>query len=129
MLEQHNVLTLEQIEQQMAALQAQKEAIRKQNLAEVISVVKDLIKQHGLTARDVFEPKAKSAGVVAPKYRNTANPEQTWTGRGKMPVWLAQATAAGHALDSFLIAPAAAGAPADAEAEALDDEAEAEGAY
>jgi DNA-binding protein H-NS len=30
--------------------------------------------------------KRRSPGV--PKYRNPANPEQTWTGRGKPPHWL-----------------------------------------
>ncbi len=25
---------------------------------------------------------------VAPKYRNPANPEQTWTGRGRSPLWV-----------------------------------------
>lgn len=27
-------------------------------------------------------------GKVAPKYRNPANPEQTWTGRGRTPLWV-----------------------------------------
>jgi len=27
-------------------------------------------------------------GKVAPKYRNPANPEQTWTGRGRSPLWV-----------------------------------------
>ncbi|MCB1766993.1 MAG: H-NS histone family protein, partial [Candidatus Competibacteraceae bacterium] len=26
-----------------------------------------------------------------PKYRNPADPDQTWTGRGKMPNWLKDA--------------------------------------
>mgnify|MGYP000063478571 FL=1 len=40
---------------------------------------------------------------VAAKYRNSADASQTWTGRGKRPRWLADAIAAGAALDSFLI--------------------------
>lgn len=30
----------------------------------------------------------RKAGVA--KYRNPANPEQTWTGRGKKPAWLTE---------------------------------------
>lgn len=45
----------------------------------------------------------KPLGKVAPKYRNPANPSETWTGRGKQPRWLAVHTAEGRALDDFLI--------------------------
>lgn len=45
----------------------------------------------------------KSGGKVAPKYRDPANPENTWTGRGKQPRWLAAYTGEGRALEDFLI--------------------------
>lgn len=35
--------------------------------------------------------KASKGGKVAPKYRNPSDPSQTWTGRGRMPLWLAAA--------------------------------------
>lgn len=40
---------------------------------------------------------------VAPKYRNPADAEQTWTGRGKQPRWLAEFTAQGRKVEDFLI--------------------------
>lgn len=40
---------------------------------------------------------------VAPKYRNPANPEQTWTGRGKQPLWVQELNKAGT-LNTALIA-------------------------
>jgi len=46
--------------------------------------------------------KSGPRGKVAPKYRNPANAEQTWTGRGKSPVWV-QALKAAGTLDSALI--------------------------
>ena len=48
-------------------------------------------------------PPASTRPPVAAKYRNSADASQTWTGRGKRPRWLADAIAAGSALDSFLI--------------------------
>ena len=45
----------------------------------------------------------KSLGKVAPKYRNPDNPEETWTGRGKQPRWLAAKTSEGRSVDDFLI--------------------------
>ena len=43
-------------------------------------------------------------GAVAPKYRNPANPAETWAGRGLRPRWLAAALKAGKKLEDFSIA-------------------------
>jgi DNA-binding protein H-NS len=43
-------------------------------------------------------------GAVAPKYRNPANPEETWAGRGLKPRWLAAALKAGKKIEDFSIA-------------------------
>jgi DNA-binding protein H-NS len=40
---------------------------------------------------------------VAPKYRNPANAEETWTGRGKQPRWMAELTSQGKKVEDFLI--------------------------
>lgn len=40
---------------------------------------------------------------VKPKYRNPANAEQTWTGRGKRPRWVEEAIAQGTSLEELLI--------------------------
>ena len=84
-----------------------------------------MAKEAGLSAADIAKalssgkpvkaakaPKAAKKGAlagkkVAPKYRNPANPEQTWTGRGVSPTWV-QALKATGALDSALIAQSAA---------------------
>lgn len=42
-------------------------------------------------------------GKVAPKYRNPANPKETWAGRGKQPRWMAVLTAKGKKVEDFLI--------------------------
>lgn len=44
--------------------------------------------------KPAFAPKAKGA-KVAPKYRNPANAEQTWTGRGIAPLWARELREAG----------------------------------
>lgn len=43
-------------------------------------------------------PRANGAGkgrVLAPKYRNPANPKETWAGRGLKPRWLSAALKGG----------------------------------
>ena len=44
---------------------------------------------------------------VAPKYRNTDNPSETWAGRGLKPRWLAAALKAGMKMEQFAIGPSA----------------------
>ncbi|MDO7931514.1 H-NS histone family protein [Xanthomonas euvesicatoria pv. eucalypti] len=42
-------------------------------------------------------------GPVAAKYRNPKNPQETWSGRGSQPRWLAREVAMGRPARSFLI--------------------------
>ena len=64
----------------------------------------DMAKEHGLTLDEVFGEGRKGKGSVAPKYRDPKNPENTWTGRGRMPLWLVAATKGSKTKkDHFLI--------------------------
>lgn len=116
---------------QLAAIRKQRELLDKKEQAlkskshdKVLSKIVAMAKEAGLTASDIT--KALSSGKpakaakplrtakkgslagkkIAPKYRNPANPEQTWTGRGVSPAWV-QALKASGALDSALIQSAA----------------------
>ena len=51
--------------------------------------------------------RAIARGKVAPKYRNTDNPSETWAGRGLKPRWLAAALKAGMKMEQFAIGPSA----------------------
>jgi DNA-binding protein H-NS len=117
---------------QLAAIRKQREMLDKKEQAlkskshdKVLSKIVALAKEAGLTAADITKalssgkpakagkaPKVAKKGAlagkkVAPKYRNPANPEQTWTGRGVSPTWV-QALKAAGTLDSALITQAAA---------------------
>lgn len=46
---------------------------------------------------------AKMVNPSKPKYRDPANPECTWAGKGKQPGWLKDKIEAGASLDDFLI--------------------------
>lgn len=48
-------------------------------------------------------PKRATGGKVAVKYRNKDNPDETWTGRGRQPKWLAARLAKGAKLADFAI--------------------------
>ena len=63
----------------------------------------DRVAKAPAAARSAGRKPGKPLGKVAAKYRNPANPGETWTGRGKQPRWLAAHTAAGRKLEDFLI--------------------------
>ena len=119
---------------QLAAIRKQRELLDKKEQAlkskshdKVLSKIVAMAKEAGLTADDITKAlnsgKSTKAGKaaktaktakkgtlagkkVAPKYRNPANPEQTWTGRGVSPTWVQELKTAGT-LESALIAPVA----------------------
>ncbi len=100
-LEKMSYAELSEMEGQIERLKIDKHnservAVRKQ--------LTELAKQHGFDIRDLLDGRRKSKGSVAPKYRDAKNPENTWTGRGRMPRWMAAATKGGKASkDDFLI--------------------------
>jgi DNA-binding protein H-NS len=64
----------------------------------------DMAKEHGFDIRELIDGRKKGKGSVAAKYRDPKNPQNTWTGRGRMPRWMAAATKGGKASkDDFLI--------------------------
>jgi DNA-binding protein H-NS len=46
---------------------------------------------------------APQRAPVLPKYRNPANPSETWSGRGRKPTWLERELTAGRQLSEFAI--------------------------
>lgn len=72
---------------QRAALEAQIEAARKQEVSDVVAKIRTLVQDYGLSAEDIFTARRASAGTVAPKFRDPAT-GKTWTGRGKPPDWI-----------------------------------------
>jgi len=84
--------------------QARQDELRKEKVTKVREKVHALLNAEGLSFEDVFGAGASvrsgkrrggGTGSVAPKYRNPADPEQTWSGRGKRPRWFNDALKAG----------------------------------
>ena len=116
--------TLAALKAQIATLQAQADALRKKETAEVIAKIKVAIDHYGLTATDlgfgkVARKNAKSPAAVggkpANKQRKTAGPKataktvkfkddqgNTWGGMGKRPAWFKAALVAGKTPQDLL---------------------------
>ncbi|MBT0958108.1 H-NS histone family protein [Alphaproteobacteria bacterium KMM 3653] len=79
-------------------LEAAKAAAEKAAAAYGVSL-DDLV--GGKTGR---KKRAKAAGPIGKaKYKNPANPDQTWTGRGRRPQWVIDALGAGKNLEDMAI--------------------------
>jgi DNA-binding protein H-NS len=89
------------MEQRIARAKAEKQD---EERAALRKKVINFVKSHGFDVKDLFGGRGKLRGRAAPKFQDPANPENTWTGRGRMPRWMAQATKGGKAKkDDFLI--------------------------
>jgi len=102
-----------QLRKQLAALEAQAEKVKRNEIPGVVARIKDAIASYGLTAQDLFGGKAvagaskartrgaaKGKRPVAAKYVDGKGGQ--WVGRGKRPRWLSEALAAGKQLEDFL---------------------------
>ena len=58
--------------------------------------------QEAIDALKPYMPQ-KGKGSSAVKYRDPANPENTFGGKGKRPTWLREYIEAGRSLDEFLV--------------------------
>ena len=63
--------------------------------------------EHGFSLSDLVsgsgrgQGKSRTKGVA--KYRNPADPSQTWTGKGRRPKWIVDAEEAGRPISDFEI--------------------------
>ena len=85
----------------------------RKDVDKALSTFEDRRKKEALVA---LEAKASEMGfslseltgsgkrISAPKFQNPSDPTQTWTGRGRQPVWFKEAIAAGTSEDDLRIA-------------------------
>lgn len=117
-----NALSPKELDALIAAAKQRKTTLKKRKpISTVRKRLVDLAIAEGYTVEELFGTNASTGkttatakkaakkapvrklGKVPPKYRNPANPEETWTGRGKQPRWLAAQVAKGKKVEDFLI--------------------------
>ncbi len=91
----------------IARATARQEELVKEKASKLREKINALVKAEGFGMEDVFgkssTTRGKARGKVKPKYRNPADPAQTWTGRGKRPNWFHAALSAGKKEKDLLI--------------------------
>jgi len=92
---------LSQMQIRIERLKVEKQTAERAALRErVLSMVKEA----GFEIKDILGRSGKGTGSVAIKYQDPQNPQNTWTGRGRMPRWMVAATKGGKVKkEAFLI--------------------------
>lgn len=92
--------TYKELKNQIEKLQRKAEQARQLEMENAIGQVRTIMQEYGITAEDLGFVSRKMPGTrrpVPPRYRNNATGE-TWSGRGKLPRWMA-----GKDKEQFLI--------------------------
>lgn len=96
-----------QLDDLIAKASQQRLKLQRERRDEVKAKLTKIARDEGFSIEELFgtrRTRSKSAGTkVAAKYRNPADPTQTWSGRGKRPRWFADALAKGRKEKEFLI--------------------------
>lgn len=110
--------TYTQLQDQIAALSARAEVVRKAEIVDVVAKIKEAIRSYGITSKDLFGtssgPKSGSGNAKSgrsTKAKKTATSTVkfadgkggVWTGRGPRPSWLRAALTAGKSIDDFRV--------------------------
>jgi DNA-binding protein H-NS len=94
-------LSLEELKDLRKRVDAAIKDFEKRRKREALVAAQKAAQDHGFSLDDILSEKSGSKGL--PKYANPANPEQTWTGRGRQPNWVKEALAKGKSLDDLAI--------------------------
>lgn len=60
-----------------------------------------LVDESGFTLGQLFGDMTRRKAVRGETFVDPTNPEKTWNGVGRMPIWLRDKLNAGHSLDDF----------------------------
>jgi DNA-binding protein H-NS len=91
-------LSPKELQALIAGAHAQMQDARSNMIQDVRKKIDALLNLSGLTLAEVYPTRGgkiksgkKGIGSVAPKYRNPSNPSEAWSGRGRQPLWFAEA--------------------------------------
>jgi DNA-binding protein H-NS len=97
-----------QLSELIQRAKARQDELAKERAVKLREKISAMVRAEGLAIEDVFGGSGRRGGggvrrKVKPKYRNPADPSQTWTGRGKRPRWFNAALSSGKKEKDLLI--------------------------
>ena len=97
-----NTLSLKELKKLRKDVEKTIESFEDRKKREAVIELEKKAAEMGFSLSDLTKI-GKVKKVSPPKYRNPADPEQTWTGRGRTPLWVKAIEAAGGSRDDALI--------------------------
>jgi DNA-binding protein H-NS len=98
-LDDYSVVELKNMQPVIERLIKTKEKQEKEDIRQKLA---SMAAESGYSIGDLFTEAPKSKrGPVKPKYFNPADPDQTWTGRGRQPVWVRELLESGKTLEDI----------------------------
>jgi DNA-binding protein H-NS len=94
--------TLEELTSLKKDVEAAINSFNARALAHAREELEKTAKSMGYKLDEIFEMR-KPRAKVAPKYRNSDDQDQTWTGRGRKPKWVEYALQSGKTLEDLRI--------------------------
>ncbi|MBW6494429.1 MAG: H-NS histone family protein [Burkholderiaceae bacterium] len=98
-------MTVEQLRKLQVSASEELKKREKAEKRNALKAIRELAEARGFSLDELFEEKQARAqrtkGVA--KYRNPADASQTWTGRGRKPVWVLSWLAAGKSIEKLAI--------------------------
>lgn len=101
-----STFSLAQLRDLQAQVSEQFKAREKDEIANVRKQILELARSVGMTPEEVLNVKGgqKTTKPVAARYRNPADAEQVWSGRGRQPRWVKEyVETPGNTIESLLI--------------------------
>lgn len=100
--------SIEQLEQFVVEINKEIQSKKAQKRKNLMADLERLARDAGISLDELLDQSAtrkapKAKGSVAAKYRNPNDASQTWTGRGRQPLWVVALLAEGRTLESLAI--------------------------
>jgi DNA-binding protein H-NS len=95
-------MSLKQLRELETKLHRAIPAARERERAKIKQDMAALAEKHGFSLRELMGGRGKGS-VKVPRYANSDDPSQTWTGRGRKPNWLVAKLKRGAKAEDFAL--------------------------
>ena len=105
-LDELKKLTVQELDALLETVAEARKAVRSEAKKELRQRLEALAHEAGYSLEEILgqaQPTPGSKVKLPPKYRNPANPDQTWAGRGMRPKWVEEHLESGRSLEDLKI--------------------------
>jgi DNA-binding protein H-NS len=98
-------LSVAELKRLLVQIPKEIERRQKEERVKVLKEIESIAAERGFALDELIggERPKKERAPVAAKYRDPSNPEQTWTGRGRQPRWVAEFLQKGGSLTQLQV--------------------------